>query len=355
MSAGADDADRWQAWDRFVESVPEAGFMQSSQWAKFRSGVGFDHFAVTLKDGDTIVGGALVGKLTYAPGSCFYYIQEGPLLPADPDAAAEVFEGVLDSVRRHVQAEEATVSHLRIEPRWQSLPGFVRSFQAPTRADDYWEPRHTLCVDLRQSEDDILGQMKPKGRYNVRVARKHGVEIVEDNSSQGIVDFLRINRSTTARQQIPAKPPSYFRSMLAELGSPVRTSLFFAEYRGRRLATALIVSFGRRATYFFGGSLVLYRRVMAPYLLHYEVMRRAKAWGCEWYDMWGGAPPDEVDHPLQRVSAFKRKLGGVDVKLVPTLDHVFDAAAYDRYWEIEGRNAKDRTQQDTPMRRGDEA
>ena len=142
--------------------------------------------------------------------------------------------------------------------------------------------------------------------------------------------------------------------MLAELGSPAKTSLFFAEYRGRRLATALVVTFGRRATYFFGGSLVLYRRVMPPYLLHFEVMRRAKAWGCESYDMWGGAPPEQVDHPLQRVSAFKRKLGAVDLKLVPTLDHVFDPAAYDCYWEIEGKTAKARTLQDTPMRRGGE-
>ncbi len=49
--------------------------MQSSPWAKFRSRVGFEHFAVTLKDGDAIVGGAVVGKWTY---------DEGPLLLLHP-------------------------------------------------------------------------------------------------------------------------------------------------------------------------------------------------------------------------------------------------------------------------------
>jgi lipid II:glycine glycyltransferase (peptidoglycan interpeptide bridge formation enzyme) len=332
------EADRWQAWDRFVESKPESGFMQSWAWAKFRSQVGFEHFAVTLKDGDAIVGGALVGKWTFDEGHCFYYIQDGPVLPADEAAAAEVFTTVLASVKRHAAAEDATVSHLRIEPRWQSLPSFVRGFQPPAFADRFREPRYTLCIDLSTSEDGILWQMKPKGRYNVRVARKHGVVVVEDNSAQGLEDFLRIQRRTANRQGIERKPPGYFRPMIAELGALGRVSLFFAECHGRRLATALVVSFGKRATYFFGGSLVLHRRVMAPYLLHYEVMRSAKARGCEVYDLWGVAPPDRPDHSWQQISAFKRKFGGEEIELVPTLDLVLDRAAYDRFREVDGED-----------------
>ena len=57
-----------------------------------------------------------------------------------------------------------------------------------------------------------------------------------------------------------------------------------AEYEGKRIATALVVYFGRRATYSFGGSLAAHRRVMAAHLLHFEIMRRAKALGHEWYD-----------------------------------------------------------------------
>jgi lipid II:glycine glycyltransferase (peptidoglycan interpeptide bridge formation enzyme) len=333
------DVDRWKAWDRFVEATPDAGFMQSSPWARFRARVGFEHFAVTLKDGDTIVGGALVGKWAFDEGHCFYYIQEGPVLPADEATAAEVFAAVLGSVERHAQAEEAAVSHLRIEPRWQSLPGFVRGFRPPTFSDGFREPRNTLCIDLRPSEDDILGQMRKNGRYNVRVARKHGVVVVEDNSAQGLADFVRIRRRTVKRQGIEGKPPSYFRSMLSELGQPGRASLFFAEYRGRRLATALVVTFGRRATYFFGGSLALYRHVKAPDLLNFEIMRKAKASGCEWYDLWGVAPSDQPGHSWQQISAFKRKFGGVGVELVPTLD----SAAYERFRAIERKGGNDQS------------
>jgi peptidoglycan pentaglycine glycine transferase (the first glycine) len=321
---------RWSAWDRFVAATPDTGFMQSSLWAQFRARAGGGHFAVTLKDGDAIVGGALVGKWTYEPGHCFYYVQEGPVLSADEASAAEVFDAVLERIERHRKAEDATVSHLRIEPRWQRLPEFVRGFR-PAPLDRFCEPRSTLCIDLRASEDEILAQMKPKGRYNVRVARKHGVTVVKDNSLQGSIDFIRIQRCTAVRKGIQPIQSSYFDAMLAELVSRGHASLFFAEYASVRLATALVVTFGRRATYFFGGSLLVQRRVMAPYLLHFEIMRHAKASGCEWYDLWGVAPLDQRDHAWQQISEFKRKLGGVDVQLVPTLDYVYDAAAYDQF------------------------
>ena len=336
---------RWRAWDRFLAGTPDTGFMQSSAWAQFRARAGCEHFAVTLKDGDAIVGGALVGKWTYEPGHCFYYVQEGPVLPADEAGAAQVFDAVLDSIERHRKAEDATVSHLRIEPRWQRLPDFVHGFRPLAFSDfRFSEPRNTLCLDLRPSEDEILAQMKPKGRYNVRVARKHGVAVVRDNSYRGLIDFMRIQRCTAVRKGMQPMAPGYFRAMLAELVPRGQASLFFAEHRGRRLATALVVTFGPRATYLYGGSLLAQRRVMAPSLLHFEIMRRAKASGCEWYDLWGVAPFDQPDHAWQQISEFKRKLGGVEVQLVPTLDYVYDAAAYDQYRIAErGRATSPRT------------
>jgi peptidoglycan pentaglycine glycine transferase (the first glycine) len=333
------DADRWGAWDRFVEATPEAGFMQSSSWARFRSRVGYEHFVVMLKEQNAIVGGALVAKWAHAPGRCFYYIQDGPVLPSDETFAAQIFAAVLARIEDHRRAEDTLVSHLRIEPRWLRAPGFVQGFRSTTLNDNFIEPRSTLCIDLRPPEADILAQMKPKGRYNIRVAQKHGVVVVEDNSEQGLADFMRIQRRTAARQGVDAKPPGYFRALVSELNAACRVSVYFAQYRGRRLATALVVTFGARVTYFFGGSLVLHRRVMAPYLLHFEIMRAAKAAGFECYDLWGVEPENQPDHPWHNISMFKRKFGGVEVDLVPTLDYVFDAAAYEQYLADERETA----------------
>jgi lipid II:glycine glycyltransferase (peptidoglycan interpeptide bridge formation enzyme) len=328
----------WLAWDRFVEATPETGFMQSSWWVEFRNYCGFENFGITLMDGNEFAGGAVVLKLSYAEGHCFYYIQDGPVLPRDPLVAEEIFQVVLDTLEERRETEAETVSHLRIEPRWTSLPGFVSGFRpvAPL-ADHYLEARDTRCIDLRPSETEILAQMKPKGRYNIGVARRHGVSIIEDTSAQGLADFLNIYEETAARQGMKAKPPDYFHTLGSLFSPSHHGSLFFAEYQGMRLAAALVVYFGSRATYFFGGSREVHRQVMAPYLLHFEIMRKAKALGHEWYDLWGIAPPNQPDHPWKDFTTFKSKFGGVELHLVPTLDYVYDRAAYNHYVAAQSR------------------
>lgn len=264
------------------------------------------------------------------------YIPEGPVLPSDEPIASEVFGAVLEAIENERKTDRQTVSHLRIEPRWQHLPDFASRFRSPEFKDRFMEPRNTLCINLRPSEEAILAQMKPKGRYNIHVAQRHGVSVVEDPSDRGLADFLTIYNEMTVRQEIPAKPPDYFQTLVHLLVSLKKGSVFFAEYQGARLATAVVVYFGRRATYFFGGSLDRDRQIMASYLLHFEIMRRAKAIGHDWYDLWGIAPENEPDHPWQNITVFKRKFGGLTLSLVPTLDYLYDPAAYEQYIATEG-------------------
>ena len=306
--------------------------MQSSWWVEFRNYCGFENFGITLRDGGTIVGGAVVLKYLFSDDSCFYYIQDGPVLPEDPAAAEEVFGAIFETIEARRRSEPQVVSHLRIEPRWLHRPGFVSGFRAiRPLADPFLEARDTRCIDLRPTAEAILAQMKPKGRYNIGVARRHGVSVIEDTSEQGLKDFLAIYEETASRQGMEPKPPDYFERLVSLLSAAQRGALFFAEYQGRRLATALVVYFGRRATYFFGGSREMDRQVMCPYLLHFEIMRKAKALGHEWYDLWGIAPPNEPEHPWQNFTTFKAKFGGMEIRLMPTLDHVYDEAAYERY------------------------
>ena len=116
-----------------------------------------------------------------------------------------------------------------------------------------------------------------------------------------------------------------------------RGSVFFAEYQGMRLATALVMYFGRTATYYQGGSRISNRNVMAPYLLHFEIMRRAKTLGYQCYDFFGITPEGEPRDGWTDISVFKRKFGGQELRLVPTLDYIYDSAAYEEWKAIEDK------------------
>jgi peptidoglycan pentaglycine glycine transferase (the first glycine) len=334
------DDDRWTEWDQFAAAHPHGGFMQSSSWIRCRAQDGYGHIAIMLRDADRgLVGGAVVGRWAYGDNQAFHYIQEGPLLPDEPELAEAVMSAVLARLEQHRRDDTAVVSHLRIEPRRAGWPHFAAAgFEPPWRDDRFREPRHTRCVDLRATEGERLLAMKSKGRYNVGVARRHAVVVVEDNTDRGLDEFLAIRDHTARRQDLKRRSRRYFADMRSEFA--LGAHFFFAERAGRRLACALVVRFGERATYLYGGSLDEQREVMAPYLLHHEIMNRMATADCTCYDLWGTAPPGQPEHEWAGISAFKRKLGGQDVAHVPTLDRIYDRAAYTRFVATECKPAR---------------
>jgi lipid II:glycine glycyltransferase (peptidoglycan interpeptide bridge formation enzyme) len=325
----------WKAWDEFLASRTNAGFKQSSWYTAFRVARGWKHFGTVLRDGETIVGGAMVLKRSFTPEKCYYYIHDGPvLLESDSDAEQEqVFRAIMEFIEGKRQNEQQVVSHLCINPRWEHVPSFLRGFQESNLY--YGSPRDTQCIDLNSSENDILAQMKQNGRYNIGIARRSGVSVVEDVSAQGIDDFLDVYNETVIRKGLQGLDPDYFHTLIPMLSASECGSIFFAEYQGTRLATALVVYFGRTATYYHGGSRTIHRNVKAPDLLQFEIMRKVKALGCQCYDMGGVTPQSEPRNGWTGFSDFKRKFGGRELRLVPTLEYIYDPSAYQEWKAIE--------------------
>jgi lipid II:glycine glycyltransferase (peptidoglycan interpeptide bridge formation enzyme) len=331
------EPERWKAWDEFVEARPDPGFRQLSWYTSLKVAHGWEQFGTVLRDRDTIVGGAMLLAYSFAPGKCYYFIPDGPvLLEEDPPAEQElVFRAVMSFLERKRQTEQRVVSHLCINPRWEHVPGFVTGFRESSRY--YGTPRDTLYVDLTISESDMLAQMKPKGRYNIGLAQRYGVSVMEDISPRGIEEFVAIYRETFDRKGRRGRSSGYFHDLIPQLLAADRGSIFFAEYQGTRIATALVVYSGCMATYYYGGSRAIYRNVMAPYLLHFEIMRTAQRRGCRSYDLFGISPQGRPSDGWQDISIFKRKFGGRDVRFVPTLEQIYDPAAYQEWEESEDK------------------
>jgi len=320
---------RANEWDQFLcASSSATGFKQSSWWAEFLASRGWGHFGQVYSDDSGLVGGARVLIKMFAPGQFCYYVPHGPVLPDDQADAKEVFELFLEDVGQRRRQEQHVVSHLRLEPRWELLPDFVHGYE---EAMGWTEPRDTLYVDLAESADAILAQMKPKGRYNIRLAQRKGVTVVADHSDRGVGDFFDLYDSTLRRHGTRGHSREYIQALAATLFERERGSILFAEYDGLRLAAALVVYFGDTATYKYGGSQLTHPSVMAPYLLHYEAILGAKARGLRYYDFYGISAPDDTNNPWANFSSFKRKFGGREVHFVRTMDYVYDREAYAAY------------------------
>lgn len=197
--------------------------------------------------------------------------------------------------------------------------GFIKSFEE-------MQPEHTLILNITKSDEDILAQMKPKGRYNIKIAEKHGVVV---KKSRTVSDFYKLYEQTAKRQKITYRGIEYFQKLLDNLEPKGYSELFTAsDENGTILASAIISFYNHRATYLFGASSDESRNVMAPYGLHWQIIAEAKRRGCTEYDFFGIAPDENPKHPWAGVTSFKKKFGGEEVHLLGSWDLVMRPAEY---------------------------
>jgi lipid II:glycine glycyltransferase (peptidoglycan interpeptide bridge formation enzyme) len=298
-------------WDAFVAAHACGHLLQSSGWAAFRQAWGWRGRTVALREGERLVAGASV-LMRRTPLGEYAYVPRGPVISPTDAAWLRLVEALREAARGALA--------LTLEPAWPDGPearealaaaGFAQS--APV------QPRSTVCVDLRQTEDDILSAMKQKWRYNIRLAERRGVEIVE-GSADDLETFGQLMAVTARRDGFGHRPAGYYAGVWHRFGRDAH--LYMARHEHQAIAAILVVHFGSQATYLYGASASTHREHMPNHGLQWHAMRRAKTDGRHWYDFWG--IPDEVGLAAARGEAlpeggrgglwgvwgFKRGFGG---------------------------------------------
>jgi lipid II:glycine glycyltransferase (peptidoglycan interpeptide bridge formation enzyme) len=164
---------------------------------------------------------------------------------------------------------------------------------------------------LSLGDEDMLAQLSPKGRYNLRRAWKHGVEVVRSREVADMKTFYGFFEETSRRNDFFGEPIEFFLNLASALFPSSMAELYLAKHDGDFLSGILVVLFGRRATCLYGGSSLVRRNVMPNYPLHWEALQDARARGCGEYDLYGYDPFDRPDHLYGGITKFKKQWGGI--------------------------------------------
>lgn len=192
--------------------------------------------------------------------------------------------------------------------------------------------KYTFMLDLTLPEEELLRNMHPKTRYNLKVAQRHGVIVKEDNSPQVFEAYLALTRETTGRQRFYAHNEDYHRKMWEIMRQAGIAHLFTASYQGSTLAAWIVFVWKDTVYYPYGASGKEHREVMAPTLILWEIARWAKAKGLTYFDLWGalGPHPDEKD-PWYGFHRFKQGFAPALVEFVGSYDLIINRLLYRFY------------------------
>ena len=323
-----------QQYDAWVRAHPEGNLWQSLAWKKYQEALGrevriygamSDERRAMSKDthssrlrqlatdgqaqltAHSYLATALVVIDRTVGGLSVWEIPRGPLLSGKWKVESGKCQEFIESIMNDAQKERCIQVLLspKLTLSTSELPHFpLPNFRTSRR---HVHPEASLLIDLTQSEEDILRQMHQKGRYNINLARKHGVEIVQGTVND-IDDFYRLLTSTGSRDNFIILQKSQYKRFLESLDG---SQLLLAKHEGKVISGVLNAVWNGTMFYYYGASSYGDRHLMAPYLLQWEAMRRAKAEGCHTYDLLGIMPVDAPENdPWKGITDFKRKFGG---------------------------------------------
>lgn len=199
--------------------------------------------------------------------------------------------------------------------------------------------KYTFILDLTKPDEEILKNMHPKTRYNIRLAEKKGVRIIEDNSDKSFEEYLRLTKETTKRQKFYAHNENYHKLMwqtLKQVGSidknKLSAHLLRAVYENETLAAWILFVYKDKLYYPYGASSNKYREVMASNLIMWEAIRFGKKLGLKEFDMWGalGPNPDKNDS-WYGFHKFKEGYGAKHVEFIGSYDLIINRKIYLAY------------------------
>ena len=277
-------------WDQgLLTAEPGASFLQSAGFGEVQAEEGWRPLPVVLAGGAR----ALV-LLSGPPGLRLAAVRRGPV-----PATASAVSGLA------AWARAAGVARLRVEPEAPAGLGesLRRAGWVPATAAD---PVDTLLVRLRPPEE-MLASFHQKHRYNIRLASRRGVVVERCGPGEGAGELHRQHAATAARQHIsPAALEAYQR----RLDHLAWCRVYVARVEGEAVAAIMVVRFGDRAVYLFGGSSGAHSNRQPTYAIQWTAMQEAWEAGCAWYDLWGVPPSDDPSHPWHGLWQFKMGFRG---------------------------------------------
>lgn len=314
--------------------------LQSPYWQTFKSQFNWAGRSISLPDCTAPVS-ILFRRLPL--GLNFAYVPKGPTINWQDNRAVET---ALRELKR--AGRQRGTFFLKVEPDAAADPAVTDAFRragfTPGRTV---QPQATVLVNIALPEETILAEMKPKCRYNIRLAQKKGVT-VRPGTAEDVAVFYRLSLITGNRDGFGIHPPDYYRAVF-ESFPPENRALLLACYADEPLAGLMVFAWQGRAYYLYGASGDQHRNLMPAYLLQWEAIRWAKAQNCAVYDLWGipNAPLETLEAEFEQrndglwgVYRFKRGFGGAVAYSAGAFDFVYHRPLYALFTRLlESRSA----------------
>ena len=313
-----DDA---SAWDAFVSQAADGSVLQSWAWGSLKARHGWRVARYRWMDAGQTVAAISVLRRALPGGLALHYAPRGPIL----DGRLDRWPGFWPALRDRLAADGGTV--LKVDPEWTSAE--QRSALESTGAMPSRHPiqhQATMVVDI-SGGDEALMRLKESTRRNIRAGARSGITVEGSEASAAMDNFYELLRETAEREHFAIRSQAYYQDLLALFRERGQAVVYLARHEDQLLAGAVMLFYGRKLIYLYGGTRSTAKDRKPGYLLHWRAIEDGQRRGCTSYDMWGVPVNPQAGERGYGYYVFKSRFNGQTNRFIGLYDLPVNRAA----------------------------
>ena len=255
-------------WDALLATHSDSGFFHGAAWAKtLADAYGFRcRYVVAARDRE------LCGLLPVIEARSWLRGMRGVSLPFADECPPLLSSGIgLDSLFNRALQDGAARGwkYLELRGGLESLPGM-------TVATSYYGHRLLLGSGV----EDPFAKFESSVRRAIRKAERSGVTVRFGSDLPSVRAYYRLHCRTRTRHGAPPQPFSFFRALCEHALEAGSGFVALALHRGRAIAGALFLQFGRSAIYKFSASDERFQELRGPNLVIWRSIQKLREQAC---------------------------------------------------------------------------
>lgn len=329
-----ENQEEMKKYETYISSYEGASLMQSIHWAKAK----FEWIPeyVYLEENGKVI--AAMSVLLKKVPHMKYYMAYAPRGPVCDVTNIELVSRLVKEVEK--LKKSYPIFLLKFDPNIPYHESIKKQYQSSgykvlhdkVDKDDLIQPLHDMILYLNgETEEELLKSFGEKTRYNIRLAKKKGVEVVYSREKEDLKRFYELYQITAIRDKIGCRAYQYFETML-DTYSKDQMRIFLTKHEGDYLSAALAFCYGGELFYLYGASSNEKRNLMPNYLMQWEMIKWALERNCKKYN-FGGVLNLDPHNGLYKFKIGFCKKDGV-TEYLGEIDKVYHPMIYYIYQHI---------------------